>query len=406
MRRLNLPAVLLCACLAAAAPVLSARQDRQECTTAIFAAGATADGRPMLWKNRDTDRLSNKVVLVDDKPYSYLGLVNADHADGRMVWAGANAAGFAVANSVASNLPHESGEEADLEGIIMADALRTCETVGEFERYLARRTGPDLGAQTNFLAMDAKGGAAIFETHNHGFRRLDAGASPARYLANTNFARTGAADQGAGYLRFDRETALLEAAEPRSFTPAWVLEVAARDLGHALLAHPARSAWKKLPADRPTWVHTNHTIDRASTASAVVVHGVKPGEPVRHTTVWVALGEPVCAIAVPVWVAAGLPPAPLRDGEHAPLAAESRRLKGLLRPLRARERQEYADLAKLDNAAGTGWLPALVATEQAIMAEAAALLAKNPTPAQLAAFQQAAAERALAVLQSIKAPAP
>lgn len=388
--------------LASAAALLSAGPGSQECTTAIFAAGATADGRPMLWKNRDTDRLSNKVVLVDDKPFSYLGLVNADDPDGRMVWAGVNAAGFAIANSVAYNLPQAPGEETDLEGIIMADALRTCETVGDFERYLSRNTGPDLGSQANFLAMDAKGGAAIFETHNHGFRRLDAGASPARYLANTNFSRTGTADQGAGYLRFDRETALLEAAKPGSFTPGWVLQVAARDLGHALLGHPAREAWTTLPADRPTWVHTNHTINRASTASAVIVHGVKPGDHVRRTTMWVALGEPVCAIAVPLWVAAGPPPLALREGEHAALALESRRLKDMLRPLKARERQEYADLARLDNAAGTGWLPGLLAAEAAIMADADALLAKNPSPAQLAAFQNAAADRALAALKAVK----
>ena len=155
-----------------------------------------------------------------------------------MVWAGANTAGFAIANSVAYNLPMKPGEQADLEGIIMADALRTCETVADFERYLARNLGRDLGTQANFLVMDGKGGTAIFEAHNHGFKRLDAGTAPPHYLANTNFSRSGAPDQGAGYLRFERETALLEGAKPGTFTPGWVLQVAARDLGHALLTHP------------------------------------------------------------------------------------------------------------------------------------------------------------------------
>jgi hypothetical protein len=388
--------------LASVIGILSARTVTQECTTAVFAGGSTADGRPMLWKNRDTDQLSNKVVFVDDKPNSYLGLVNADDPDGRMVWAGVNSEGFAVANSVAYNLPQKSGEETDLEGIIMSDALRTCVTVADFERYLSRNMGPDLGSRANFLAIDAKGGAAIFETHNHGFKRHDVDASPGHYLANTNFSRSGTTDEGAGYLRFDRETALLETAAPGSFTPAWVLHVAARDLGHALLANPSRETWKTLPADRPAWVHTNHTIDRASTSSAVVVQGVKPGDDPRRTVMWVALGEPVCAMAVPLWVAAGTPPAPLWEGEHAALARESQRLKDLLRPLKSRERREYADLTKLDNAAGTGWLPTLVAAEQDIMEQASALLAKNPSPDELAAFETAAADRALAVLKAIK----
>ncbi len=323
----------------------------QECTTGIFAGESTADGRPMLWKNRDTDQLSNKVVFVEDKPYNYLGVVNAEDTDGRMVWAGVNAVGFAVANSVAYNLPQKSGEQADLEGIIMSDALRTCETLADFERFLGRSLGPDLGSRANFLAMDAKGGAAIFETHNHGFTRVDASTSPTHYLANTNFSRSGAADQGAGYLRFDRETALLEAAKPGTFTPAWVLQTAARDLGHALISHPAREDWNKLPADRPVWIHTNYTINRASTANVVVVHGVKPGEDPRRTTMWVALGEPVCSIAVPLWVSAGTPPAATWEGATAALTAESMRLKdsttaaevprtpGVRRPYEARQRR-------------------------------------------------------------------
>jgi hypothetical protein len=394
--------VILLGLLTAAATAVSTQRTAQECTTAIFGVGSTADGRPMLWKNRDTDRLSNKVVFVDDKPFGYLGVVNADDADGRMVWAGVNTAGFAVANSVAYNLPQKSGEQADLEGIVMADALRTCETLADFERYLSNNLGPDLGSQANFLAMDAKGGTAIFETDNHGFKRLDTSTNPAQYLANTNFSRSGTPDAGAGYLRFDRETRLLEAAGKVDFTPAWVLQVAARDLGHALLTHPARADWTKLPADTPTWVHTNYTINRASTASVVVVQGVRPGEDPRRTTMWVILGEPVCGVAVPLWVAAGTPPAPLWEGADAAMAAESLRIKNLLRPLKARERREYADLSRLDNAAGTGWLPRLLAGETDTLTRTAAFLEKKPSGADMAAFEKDAAERALALLKTVK----
>lgn len=385
-----------------AAPGLVADRGAQECTTAVFSGGATSDGRPMLWKNRDTDTLSNKVVFVDEKPYAYLGVVNANDADGRMVWGGLNAAGFAIANSVAYNLPQKGGEEADLEGIIMADALRTCATVADFERQLSRNLGPDLGSRANFLVIDAAGGSSIFEVHNHGFKRLDAGAAPEKYLANTNFSRSGTPDTGSGYLRFDRESALLAAARPSLFTPAWVFQVAARDLGHPLLSHPAREEWKKLPADRPHWVHTNYTINRASTASVMVVQGVKAGEDPRRATMWVILGEPVTSVAVPLWVSAGTPPSALWEGEDAPLAAEGLRIKDLLRPLKARERKEYADLARLDNAAGTGWLPKLLAAESETLDQAAALLAKNASREQLAAFEKTAADRALQLLQTIR----
>ncbi len=52
------------------------------CTTAVFGPAATADGAPLLWKNRDTNVLSIKVVFVPEKPFSYLGLVNTEETSG------------------------------------------------------------------------------------------------------------------------------------------------------------------------------------------------------------------------------------------------------------------------------------------------------------------------------------
>jgi hypothetical protein len=270
-------ALLVLVTLVATATVLSLG-DSQECSTLVASGAATADRAPLLWKNRDTDRLSNKVVFVEEQPFSYLALVNADDTHGRMAWAGVNSAGFAIANSVAYNLPLASGEQEDLEGIIMADALRTCSTIACFEQQLKRSLGPDLGSRANFLVIDARGGAAIFEVHNHGSTRLDAADSPEKYLVNTNFSRSGTEDQGAGYLRFDRETALLKTLPAGALSHEQILQIVSRDLGHALLRNPERADWKKLPPDIPSWIHTNYTINRPSTSAAIVFQGVRPGE--------------------------------------------------------------------------------------------------------------------------------
>lgn len=379
---------------------VSARQEGEQCTTLVASGAATTNGAPLLWKNRDTDTLSNKVVFVSEQPYSYLALVNAEDTSGRIAWAGLNSAGFAIANSVAYNLPQIAGEEEDLEGHLMADALRTCRTAADFERLLERNQNRNLGARTNLLVIDAEGGASIFEAHNHGFKRLDAASFPGGRLPNTNFSRTGAENAGAGYLRFDRESVLLEQLRSQPLDARVVLQVLARDLEHPLLTHPSRDAWNRLPAAPPSWVHTNYTINRGSTASAVVVEGVSPGENPSRATMWVLLGEPVTGIAVPLWVNAGVPPEALWQGKDAPLATEAFRLKAILRPLETRERREYADVTKLDNADGTGWLPTTLAAEREIMADTAALLKRNPSPRELAAFQQAAAEKALAVLKA------
>ena len=178
----------------------------------------------------------------------------------------------------------------------------------------------------------------------------------------------------------------------------------ARDLGHPLVKHPSREEWKALPAGTPYWIHSNYTIDRPSTASAVVVQGVRPGQDPVYTTLWVALGEPVTTMAVPLWFAAGVPPDEVWKGKDAPIAAEAFRLKDVLRPLKTKERGEYFDVTRLDNASGTGWLPTLLDAERGIFAETKeAFLKKKPSAQELAAFQKAMAGRALGVLKGIEA---
>ena len=119
---------------------------------------------------------------------------------------------------------------------------------------------------------------------------------------------------------------------------------------------------------------------------------------------WVALGEPVTTIAVPLWMAAGVPPDELWQGKDAPIRAEAARLKAVLRPLKARERNEYPDLTRLDNASGTGWLPGLLAVEREIASETDAFLRTDPPVEALAAFQKKMAARALAALKAVEAP--
>jgi hypothetical protein len=392
--------VLLCTFLISA-PVLASGSD-EECTTAVISGGATRDARPILWKNRDTDKPSNKVVYVDEKPFSYLGVTNADNTSGRAVWGGLNSAGFAIINSVAYNLPKKSGEMEDLEGMMMADALRKCATADDFEEYIKTNLGADLGSRANFCVIDAQGGAAIFEVHNHGYKKLDATEPPDKYLLNTNFSRSGPAGEGAGYLRFDRETQLFAAVPAGTLTCKFVLQDVARDLGHALVVNPDRADWKSLPAVRPYWLHSNYTINRVSTASSILIHGVKKGEDPRKATLWVILGEPVCSVAVPLWVEAGTTPPEVHEGEGAPIAKEATRLKGILRPLKGRDREEYLDLSKLDNAAGTGWLPSNMRLENEVFQRTEALLCRNPTAVELGAFEKEMASRVLARLREIR----
>ena len=368
------------------------------CTTAVVGPEASTTGTPILWKNRDTSVLSNKVVFVEEEPYAYLCLANARADSGRSCFAGLNDSGFAIMNTVAYNVPEVPGESNDREGVIMADALRTCRTVDDFERYLEANLGPELGGQTNFGVIDADGGAALFEVHNHGIEQIDAADEPADYLVNTNFARSGAEGEGEGYIRFKRASELFRSFLPGGVDPEVILHSFSRDLGHPLIDGPTLSDASALPPQPPVWVNSRDRIDRPSTASTVVIVGRSAERP---ATLWIIPGEPLTAAAIPLWVEAGRSPAALFEGQEAPLWTESLRIKRGLRPSRIGHMGDYLDLTRLDNADGSGYLPELLEMESSIFAETAAFLAGRPGPEELGDYQEQVADRVLGHLQSI-----
>ena len=381
-------------------PALSAPADA--CTTAVISPAAAGSARPLLWKNRDTDFPDNKVIFVRENPFSYLALVNAEDRSGRWAYAGLNSAGFAIFNSVAYNLPEKNGETKDMEGTIMADALRQCSSVADFEKYIQANLGPSLGSLANFGVLDAGGGTALFEVSNHAYKKYLPADSPEKYLINTNFARSGEAATGAGYLRFARASQLFSQILPGRISHRQILSRFSRDTGHALVQQPAYPQFKDISGKKPFWIASRDTIDRESTAAAVVVCGRLPGQADSLATLWVMLGEPLFTIAVPMWVEAGSAPAPLAQGEKAPLGLESRRLKKIARPYPEADRRDYLDISRLDNREGTGFLPRLLDCEREIFDLTEEFLKQPRAAAELAAFQERMAEKALAVLQGVR----
>jgi hypothetical protein len=377
-------------------------QGAEQCTSAVISPAASAAGRPMLWKNRDTDELSNKVIFLREQPLAYLALVDANDASGRRAWAGLNSAGFAIMNTVAYNLPGpQSGELKDLEGSVMADALRTCRTVADFEAYLKANQGPGLGCQTNFGVFDATGKAVLVEVHNRGYSILDAAADTKKFLINTNWARSGRPKLGAGYLRFERATELFQGLSPGQCTPQAIFRRLARDTGHVLLQTPTLADLKSLPA-KPHWILTKDCINKSYTSCSVVLVGKDPKDPASRATFWILPGEPVTAVALPLWVESGSVPEAFWKGADAPLWGESARIKKQIRPFQEAEKQEYLDLSRLDNREGTGFLPGLLKAEDAIFLAVDSMGTGLKTVEELAALQEQLALVALKAMKDIK----
>lgn len=261
----------------------------------IVSAGASAHGRPMLWKHRDTSCESNFVekVPATANNYGYVALFNAGDSLLAEAWMGVNDVDFAIMNTASYNLAPDTAKYKDREGFLMTEALKRCKTVNDFERLLVSQPKP-LGVQANFGVIDAEGNGAYFETDDYSFKKFDLADAENGVLIRTNYSFSGKEDAGFGYIRFDNASRLLaDKIASRSLTPADFTETVSRSFYHSLLD-------KDMLADGGKWIIDQDFVPRASSTASIVIEGV--GDEAPHSTMWTALGYPPCAIVEAVTV--------------------------------------------------------------------------------------------------------
>ncbi len=293
------------------------------CTTAVISGQATADGRPLLWKNRDTSSTAhNEVALFETGKYRALAVVDA--GDRKLVWMGVNSAGFCIENSLSEDLSQTGQADKSASkpkrlgnGGLMRAALEQCATVEDFRKLLLETDQTGRTTRANFGVIDAQGGAAMFETGPDRFTMFDANDpvdAPQGYIVRSNFSTTArnlpaipTADQvdelysGQRYLRACRVMELgRESATDQKISLEFMLRHIARDMADA--DGLAYSGTVNAPEGLlPNTIVTKHTISRTTTVSAAVFHGVRAGEAPELTTMWTILGDPKFSIAVPCW---------------------------------------------------------------------------------------------------------
>lgn len=332
----------------------------EACTSIIISGKASADGRPIMWKNRDTDTYQNAIRFFNDGKYNSIGLTDSDDKEGEAIWIGYNSAGFAIMNTASYNLiMKDTIDIQDREGIIMREALRECATVSEFEMFLRNYAKP-MGVEANFGVLDANGGAAYFEVSNFTYQKLDVNdpsLAPMGYMIHTNFSYTGDPYSGSGHIRYKTaEDLFYQAAQQNNLTVRFILQDVSKSLWHSLI----QTDLKKLSSENPTeqkFVHFTDYIPRYFSTSAVAIQGVKPGEDVNYTTMWTELGFPLASVVTPLWLCQGKnQPAivSLNDNGVAPLCDMTLKLKKELFPIKHGYGENYINLNALYNNVGTG----------------------------------------------------
>ena len=265
------------------------------CTSIIISGKATADGCPVMFKNRDTDCLDNRVER-------YQGLVNAPVKTGE-VWTGINEAGFCIMNTASYNIKDDNvpDKKMDKEGVLMFDALGECATVEDFRQFLKNRKKP-MGVEANFGVIDAHGGASYFEVNNQQWWEYDVNEEPAGYRVVTNFSFAGRKEDYQGVERYLTATSIMN-----DYVTSHTLGL--YTIGHEFLMNHFSRSYRHARLGTPDdyCPASGITVDqdfipRRITSAAITVEGVYPGEDPAKTVMWTSLGYPATSPAIPLLV--------------------------------------------------------------------------------------------------------
>jgi acyl-CoA:6-aminopenicillanic acid acyl transferase len=345
------------------------------CTTTVISGKATQDGRPLLYKHRDTGEAQNKVMYFDDGEYDYIGLVNSKDIEGVEVWAGCNSTGFAIMNSATYNQNlSDTTKLKDREGFVMKQALQQCANLKDFEDLLKRLPKP-LGVDANFGVIDASGGAAYYETNNYKFTKYDVNdpaVAPYGYIIRTNYAFTGERHEDYGVIRYQTATEMFEQAyASNSLSHKFLLQDVSRSLKHSLTKTNLR---EQIPTteDSKTFVNFKDFIPRYYSAATTCIQGVKKDENPELSTMWTILGFQLSSVAIPTWIAGGkeMPKILMVDSTGtAPLCDKAVTLKKKIFPLNRGSYKDYIDLSKVMNKDNSGILQQLIPMENSILHE-------------------------------------
>lgn len=387
-------------CLLVSAVLLGGAAHSNACTSIIVSGKVTPDGRPYIFKNRDTHDLDNLAIQIQGPRYRFIGIVATKDTLYKSVWSGHNEVGFAIANTAAYNLngkpepgkPRPQGDDND--GTLMRKALGTCRTLGDFEHLLdsIKAQGP-IPSNSNFAVLDAEGGVAYYETGNKGYVKYDANdplVAPYGFIVRTNHGMSGerSLDQGV-----ERYLAISDYATRAAFANDLgfenIIRKVTRNLKHGLTQIDLHD-FQPQDDSQPVYFPFRDFIPRYLTASAQLIQGVKENESPLLTTAWTIVGSPLTTVAIPLWITTDgkLPNVVThqKPGQQAPLVTASFELKRQLFPIERGNGQDYINLARLINRSGTGIIQQIEPIETEIFYRSGAIRQSNTPNKDISEF--------------------
>lgn len=354
------------------------------CTSAIITGKLTRDGRPLMWKHRDTGEENNRIEFIKGQKYDFLALVNSPHKYNE-AWTGINNVGFCIMNTASYNLKKNNvkTKKIDREGALMFKALSSCRNLEEFEEFLDNYPRP-IGVEANFGIIDAEGGAAYYEVNDHRWTKVDVNdpkIAPQGYLVYTNYSYTGCYDEGAGYIRHTTADKIIKnkIVTAGEITPEWIFKALSRSFHHSLMGIDLIKD-NDLIQKGSGWFVDQDFIPRKSSTASIVIEGVRQGENPLNTVMWTVLGYPPVSVAVPLFIAAGenQPAMMLRtcESQNAPMCDLALCLKRKVFSITRGNGKKYLNFNLLYNKEGVGYMQVLAPVEKIIFSEGNRLINK------------------------------
>ncbi len=331
------------------------------CTSVIISGKYTPDGRPVMWKHRDTSSENNKLLYFTQGKYEYIGVVSTGRGELKSVWMGMNSEGFCIMNTASYNInpdPEVKGRYG--EGSFMKLALGLCSSLEDFEKMLDTISTPS-GLSANFGVIDANGGAAYYEVGHYDWTKYDVNdpkLAPLGYMIRTNYSFNGDPETGQGHARYITASDIFyRKAMENDMTVEAILREAERSLVNGFTGTDLAD----LATDENSvrLVHFKDNIARLSSTSSAVFHGVKAGEDPMSTVMWTVSGWPLATVAYPVWmnkdhILPSLLTAP--EGENAVICDAGLKAKREATPVTRGHGKEYLNINKVYNNNNTGYM--------------------------------------------------
>ncbi len=343
------------------------------CTVMIVAASSTEDGRPLLFKNRDSSSAYMVDVRVDQQEgYKFIGQYALRESTWEGPWSGFNEEGFCIANSLSYN--YSGAEYASMNSVILDRALRHCKTASDFETLIDGLEKP-VDVRANFAVIDALGNAAFYEVGPNGYTKYDVNDSlvaPEGFLVRTNYSLAGDQDRKVGEDRkMAAERFAKDAIMANQLNGSYIIQNMPRYLIHSngtVLYDVAPATWNdETPTDFDGY------IPRHSSTNAMLIQGVKAGESPLLTTCWSITGPPVTTVALPLFLTPhNLLPEKAMNGW---LSEKGQTLKAVIFPYQENT-TKVIDLSKLYNREETGIMQRILRIEAEIIERGSDLIAE------------------------------